>query len=218
MFKSDSVFARFMNMLADSLLVGILWVLCSLLVLTSGTATTAAYYAIAKCVRHREGYVAKEFFKSFKDNVKQMLPLTALFIVLLALLGYEIVMCWMNRSTITDSFFVIEVFLVLVLCGHAAWICPLASRFQKRNWDLIKMAALAMFKYLYITLAVLVVFAASVFGIIMTKGWGIWFIPGLCMFICSLPIEWALRRMMPRVDPDSEEGQKWYYQDFKRKK
>ena len=80
------------------------------------------------------------------------------------------------------------------------------------------MAAVTMFRYLPITLAVQLLFAASVAGVILTKGFGIWFIPGLCMFISSLPVEWALRRMMPAVDPDSEEGQKWYYQDFKRKK
>ncbi len=218
MFKGTSGFSRFMNMLADILLCGILWVVCSLPLLTCGTATTAAYYAMAKSVRHKEGYVAKEFFRSFKANIKQMLLMTVFFWVITIVLAAEIVMCWMNEGPLTNAFFVIEIGLALLLFGHAVWVCPLVSRFNKKNWELIKMAAIVMFKYLYITIAVLVLFAASVVGIIMTRGFGIWFIPGICMFVSSLPIEWALRKMMPPVDPDSEEGQKWYYQDFKRKK
>jgi len=207
-----------MNMLADILLCGILWVLCSLPLITCGAATTAAYYAMAKSVRHKEGYLAREFFRSFKANLKQMLILGLFFWIIAIILAVEIVMCWMNEGTITNAFFVIEVGLMLLLFGHAVWVCPLVSRFNKNNVEVIKTAAFVMFKYLPITVAVLILFFASVVGIYMTRGFGAFFLPGICMFISSLPIEWVLRKMMPPVDPDSEEGQKWYYQDFKRKK
>lgn len=36
MFKSDGIFSRFMNCLFDILYVGILWIVCSLPVLTAG--------------------------------------------------------------------------------------------------------------------------------------------------------------------------------------
>lgn len=76
MFKSDGIFSRFMNCLFDILYVGILWIVCSLPVLTAGASTTAAYYAMAKCVRYKTGYIGREFFKSFRENLKQSLPLT----------------------------------------------------------------------------------------------------------------------------------------------
>ncbi len=38
------------------------------------------------------------------------------------------------------------------------------------------------------------------------------FLPGVFLFAFSFPMEKILRRLMPPVDEDSEEAQKWYYE------
>lgn len=211
MFKSSSWFSRFMNMLADILFVGILWTICSLPLVTAGTAATAAYYTMAKCVRHKEGYVFKEFFHSFKVNFRHMFPLTLIFWFLIAVLAVDLVIAWNNESKIVDAMFMIFLFLTWLVSGHAAFACPLMSRFDKTKLGLIKMAGVCMFKFLPVTLAVQILFVASCIGIYLMP-WAILVIPGVCMFVISLPMEWALRKLMPPVQADSEEAQKWYYQ------
>ena len=50
MFQNDSLFGRFMNLMFDVICIGLMWVISSIPLVTMGTATTAAYYTMAKCV------------------------------------------------------------------------------------------------------------------------------------------------------------------------
>ena len=62
----------------DIMALGFLWILCSLPVITIGASTTALYYAIVKSVKNNDGYVTKEFFRSFKLN---FIPATILWML-----------------------------------------------------------------------------------------------------------------------------------------
>lgn len=73
-----------MNLLFDILYVGILWVVGCIPLVTAGASTTAAYYAMAKCVRHKTGYIGREYWSSFKSNFRQILPVTILVLLFFA--------------------------------------------------------------------------------------------------------------------------------------
>lgn len=211
MFKSDGIFSRFMNCLFDILYVGILWIVCSLPVLTAGASTTAAYYAMAKCVRYKTGYIGREFFKSFRGNLKQSLPLTLLFYLAAGVWVTDIIYVWWHESSLNNALFVILLLLGFLLGGVTVYSCPLLSRFQKRNLELIKTAAYLLFKFLPVTLGILLVFALSCVGVYLMP-WAVLVIPGVYLYALSFPMEWILHKLMPKVEEDSEEAQKWYYQ------
>ena len=61
MFQNDSAIGRVLNLLTEILYVGILWVVTSLPIVTAGTAAVAAYYAMSKSVRHKTGYISKNY-------------------------------------------------------------------------------------------------------------------------------------------------------------
>lgn len=211
MFGSDSAFSRFMNTLFDVLCTGILWILFSLPILTMGAAATAAYYTMAKCVRRKNGYIGKEFLRSFKSNFKQTLPLTCLFLAVAVVLALDIPYVWVNDSAANSALFIILVFLAFLVLGLAVYICPLLSRFEKSNLELIKISAVVLFKYLPLTIGVLLFAAAACIGIYLMP-WAVFVIPGAYLYALSYPMEHILRKMMPVVEEDSEEAQKWYYQ------
>lgn len=211
MFKNDGLFSRFMNQVFDILYVGILWIVCSIPVITAGAATTAAYYAMAKCVRHKTGYIGREFFHSFKSNIRQILPLTLLFLAVSCVLALDIQYVWNHENKVNNMLFVILLFMAFMAAGLAVYACPLLSRFQKKNTELIKTAAYLMFKFLPITVAILLVFAVSCVGVFLMP-WAILVIPGVYLFALSYPMEYILKKLMPPVEEDSEEAQKWYYQ------
>lgn len=54
----------------DIVVSGLLWCLCSLPVITVGTASTALYYAVVKSIRHERGYVGKCFWAAFRSNFR----------------------------------------------------------------------------------------------------------------------------------------------------
>lgn len=71
LFSYDSPLSRFLYFIADIVTLHILWVIHSLPVITVGASTTALYYSCMKRIRTGEGYVTKNFRKSFKENFKQ---------------------------------------------------------------------------------------------------------------------------------------------------
>ena len=71
-FNSDGWFSRFFGTLGDIIIVNILFILCSIPIVTMGASMSAMYFTLLKKQRTGEnGGVVKLFFKGFKDNFKQ---------------------------------------------------------------------------------------------------------------------------------------------------
>lgn len=210
MFRNDSTFGRFMNRLGDILYVGILWVLASLPLVTAGAAAAAAYYAMAKSVRAGTGYIGREFLHAFKTNFRQALPLSCGFLAAAAVLAVDIRYLWTDDGAFFSALFMILVFLALFLAGIWLYLCPVLSRFDKTNLELLKISAVLVFKYLPVTAGLFLLAAAALVGIYLMP-WAVLVIPGLYLYAISYPVEWILRKMMPPADENSEESQKWYY-------
>lgn len=209
-FTNETKFAHFMNLLADILCIGILWVVCVIPVITIGASTTAAYYAMAKCVRHSEGRPAKEFFHSFSSNFKQTLPLTLIFECIVFFLSVDFIYLWGNENATNDALFVILLLIAFVVLALIAFLSPLLSRFEKSNLELIKMGLYLCFKFLPLTMGILVMFFLACIGIYLMP-WAILVIPGVYMYAFTFPMEWILRKIMPPVEEGSPEADKWYY-------
>ncbi len=80
LFSIDGGLYKFMQSLATVFKVNMLWLLCSLPIVTMGAATIAAYDITLKMVDDEDGYVGRQFFKSFKANLKRGIPLGLLFL------------------------------------------------------------------------------------------------------------------------------------------
>lgn len=210
-FSSDSTFSRLMNLLCDILYVGILWVLCCIPLITAGASTTAAYYAMSKCVRHKTGYIGKEFLQSFKSNFRQILPLTLVFWGVVCVLAVDIYYLWNHESKLNNTLLMILVFLCFLTAGLVIYICPLLSRFHKKNTDLLKTAAYVLFKFLPLTIGILFMFMIACIAVYLMP-WAIFILPGVYLFALTFPMEYVLKQLMPPVEEESEEAQKWYYQ------
>lgn len=78
--ESENMFGRALNRVGDIIWLNILWVLCSLPVITVGAATTAAYHAAFSWDPRNVTATTREFFGSFRANFKQA---TALWLILL---------------------------------------------------------------------------------------------------------------------------------------
>jgi uncharacterized membrane protein YesL len=70
-FDYDSPIIRFLNKGADLLILNILFIVCSLPVVTIGASLTAMYAVNLRSVRYGDGYVVQTFFKSFKQSFVQ---------------------------------------------------------------------------------------------------------------------------------------------------
>lgn len=211
MFRSDNLFSRFMNVLFDLICIGVLWVVGSIPLITVGAAATAAYYAMAKSVRYKTGYAWKEFFHSFRSNFRQTVPLSGIFWIVMLVLGMDIWYVWNNDSRVNSGIFIVLIFILFMVAGITTYIYPLLSRFDKKNSELIKTAALVMFRYLPVTIVILLAFLLTGVGIYLMP-WAILVFPGVYLYLLTFPMERILRRLMPVAAEGSEEAEKWYYQ------
>ena len=86
LFDLDNPLMRFLSKVADLLILNLLFLVCSIPVVTIGASTTAMYYCFFKMKDGEDGYLVKKFFKSFRENFKQAtlmwLPLLLLLVVL----------------------------------------------------------------------------------------------------------------------------------------
>lgn len=81
LFSEDSLFGQIFGFLGHLILLNILWIVASLPIVTIGASTTAMYYVALKLHKDGDVSVAKQFFKSFKENFFQA---TVVWVVLAA--------------------------------------------------------------------------------------------------------------------------------------
>ena len=65
LFSMDGPIYKYGGLLADLLLLTLLWLLCSLPIITIGAATTAVYYVTTRRLSDKESYITRDFFLSF---------------------------------------------------------------------------------------------------------------------------------------------------------
>lgn len=80
-FSVDGGLYKFMRGLTDVFKINILWLVCSLPIVTMGGATIAAFDVMMKMADDEEGYVGRQFISSFKKNWKCGIPYGILFLL-----------------------------------------------------------------------------------------------------------------------------------------
>lgn len=121
-----------MEKVGDLLLVNLLFVVCSLPVVTIGASATAMYYVLGR-IRRQEGTVTKDFFRSFRENFRQAtLYWGVLLLVALALYwNFRLISGWTGTL-----YSVMMVSLILVSWFAVSWgslVFPLLSRFDNTS-------------------------------------------------------------------------------------
>lgn len=89
LFDPENPIISTLNDLTDLIILGLLWLICSIPVITIGAAATAFCYAYNKHFKHKEGHAAKLFFHAFTTNFKQATIVWLIMAAILAFLGVD---------------------------------------------------------------------------------------------------------------------------------
>lgn len=140
LFKYDSALSNGLARVIDLLILNILWIICSLPVITLGVATTALYYSMLKIAREKDCGITKMFFHSFFQNLKQGCGLTILFLV------SGIILCsGIQTYNIIGGLFgriaIVVLFVLLFMWGVLfSYVFPLLAQFDNTIKNTIKNA------------------------------------------------------------------------------
>ena len=169
-FRTDGPLFEILTRLCDVIVLNVLWIVCSLPIITMGAATSALYYVMLKIVRKTDSSITKLFFESFRQNLKKGSILTLIFGACGVLLGFDLLLFKLMGSANKEFFHtVIEAALIilLIIWGMAlSYSFPLLAQFENSVKQTIKNAlrlAIANLKKTVIILGLNSVFPIVVF-------------------------------------------------------
>ena len=199
----------FLDKVGQMILLSLVWILGCLPVVTIVTSTTALYYAVMKNIRREYGTAMREFWSSYRANLKRGIPITVLGLLVSGILVWNIHLMTQpgqgNNLLLWGS-----VILLALLCAMAVYICPVLSRFQMKAGAACKLAFVMAIRFLPITVLLAVGTVALVYlQIYVLPMPTVVLLPSLWCWATTFLMEKALRKFMP---PKEENDDSWYYQ------
>lgn len=219
-FHPNNAVFRAIGKLLDVVVLGILWLVCSLPVVTLGASTTALYYSMVKCVRRGEDFPYGNFFRSFRANFRVSLPLSILTAVLWYFLswGYSIILTLANTQGGTMiALYIAFCVMLLVPIGTLCYAFPLLSRFTFTPLTLLSAAFKLAMRHLPTTVVLVLLLTQAVN--LCQRYWYYFFLPlMLCPALLALLFSFFLERIFrPLISPEdstpadvADEETPWY--------
>lgn len=204
-FDSDNRIWRSINRLADYFLVSICWLLCSLPLLTLGTASIALYDTVAHCIKGDEGHMLRRFFQTFRRELLRGILLTLLWTGAAWLLyaGYQYLV---GRSADSNPMTVVSIVYycsLLIPLGCLCWSLALESRFTASFCQLLKNSFAFTFAYLPTSCAVTALFVLAA-NLCLNFPVFLAVIPGIMVHLQSHFIEKVFQKHMPAEEDTPE--------------
>ena len=165
LFNYDNPVWRFIGKLWDVLVVNILWIICSIPVVTAGASTTAMYYVTLKLARDEDGYTIRSYFKSFKENFKQATAIWLIFLLTGMLLAFDVYYFIKMAAPSSLRTIMISVFVAMIFIWSAmfTYVFPLQARFYNPVKRTIFNSFFMSIRHMFHTIGMLAVDAAILF-------------------------------------------------------
>ena len=165
-FNMDNKFFTFMGRVADLIILNLLCIVCCIPIVTAGASITAMFYVTLKMVRNEESYIAKSFFKSFKENFKQATIIHLIMLVTALLLFFDLRIVNQLEGTAGQVLHVIFIAFLILYLMIFLYIYPVLSKFYntiKNTFVNSFLMAIRHLPYTLLMIAISAVPAAMVF-------------------------------------------------------
>ena len=138
----DNIIVRALSRMFDLILLNLLWLACSLPVITIGASTTALYSVTLKMAANEEGYILRGFLEAFRRNWKQS---TAVWLVLLAAgaaLGADFMIVRRLPGTLGAAGMALAGAAAALYLLETVFVFPLIAKFENTTFHMMKNAIL----------------------------------------------------------------------------
>lgn len=208
-FSAEGAFYKFISRFWDMVKLNFLWVIFSIPIVTMGAATVAAHSVALKMIDEQEGYIGRQFWKSFKENFKQGTILGIITLICLYSLYLDF------QLTDNLAFLIVGIIAAFLFFSAFVYAYPLMARYENTVLGTIKNSLRITMRYLVRTLIMLAVLITEWFIFNMSKitmligflvGFGVVIltISGFAMsFFRTIEKENGMKK--PSVDENTEE-------------
>ena len=148
-----------MGRVADIFILNVLCVLCCIPIITAGASLTATFYVAMKMVRNEESYIVKDFFKSFKQNLKQATVIHLILLVVLIVLGLDINIVRNLDGTLSDVLTMIFMAFGIIFVFIFLYVYPVLAKFYNTTKNTFVNALLLSIRHLPYTVIMIIISA-----------------------------------------------------------
>ncbi len=212
-FNPENAVFRMINKLLDLMVLSLVWAVCCIPVVTAGAASAALYYAVVKAVRHQRSYPVREFWKSFRANLKKGILIQVIWLMLAAMMlisDVPLFAALLNGKEIQDRMLLVLLAVKAVfLAGMPCWLYPLLSRFEQRLLRLAEAVLYMLLRYFPITLLGVIL----LLGAWLLLAWEpllVVLVPGITAMLLSFFLEPFLRKLVRPGEAQEEDADAWY--------
>lgn len=173
LFSYDSRFSQLLLKLTFGCWLNLLWIACSLPLVTIGASTTALYSVTLRIAEEREAGLTKPFFEAFKKNFAQATRIWLVMVLVGALIALDAYAVAHLRSSSTGVMAIVWTLnLALLICASIVYVIilmyifPLLSRFDNTDIAMFKNSFLLGIRYLFCTIMVFFIHVAMFYLIV----------------------------------------------------
>ncbi len=201
----DNPIMRGMGRLADFIILNLLWVVCSIPIITIGASTTALYTVMLKLVKNEEGYIAKGFLKAFKENFKQSTIMWIIFLLISIVFVVDFVSIKLMSDEIGGILQILFLFMGALLAAWMVYAFALQARFVNTVKNTLNNAMILVFAKLPFTVLIVLLTVGPVLVTFLTVrtlviGVMVWFFAGVSL------VAWLNSYLLRFVFKKLEEG------------
>lgn len=163
LFSMDNKFFWFMTTIADLIILNLLFLICSLPIITIGASTTALYTMTLKMSNNNDTYIFKGFLKAFKENFKSSTFLWLIFLIIGAIFFADFFFAnnfvSENLSSILSIVFTGFAIIVFIMISYAF---PLVAKFHNTTGNYLKNSFFMAIGHLNLTLGIFIINAVPI--------------------------------------------------------
>lgn len=199
-FQLDGPLMRFLNTLADMITLSLLWLLCSLPVITVG-ASTVALYTITMRYNDDDSALIKRFFQAYKENLKKGSIAGLIFLVMAVLLflDFRIIEGMVGMAQAMK----IAAWAAAVICAATCiYTFPLLASFEQTLFQTLKNALFMAILNLPSTILALLLHAVPVLAAALNPemfvGYALPFLSFMGVGIIAFLTSWMMKRIFAK--------------------
>jgi len=197
----ESKWYRLASKLSDMMIMGFLWTVFSLPIITIGAATTAVFYTATKKVTGKDDeYISTAFIKSFKENFFKSTIIFVLLIIVAAISSLNYILApYISLGLFHNTVRIVSAFILLQAIGIATFSFAYIARFNVTLKEVIKNSFILANKHLLITLSNLALFLATFYLVVLVP-FLLLFMMGIYAYFASFSIVKVFRKYNPDFD------------------
>ena len=206
--KFDSPFMIRYRMIADYFLLGLLWVIVSVPIITFGAATTAMLQTVEHTIREHDLKFGQPFFQRFRKEFKQSTILWLIELVILAVLVFYAVIVYKSGMA-----FVLKALIFFVMALVFMWV-HLWHGYASKIQDDVRTVMLNCLRITLANMGIsvlrLLTVAVAVLGLCLGLLYfepAVLVIPGIYVMLDSLLLRKLFKKYLPEEEIEEPEDE-----------